>query len=82
MLSEYEIIGTFISNSPRYNNKKKKIIKFYRDNLRGKLSIFQVFILKLFNYKHITYEYSRRITKKESYFSLLKNIFLEFFKYF
>ena len=65
LFSEYEIIG--ISNI-LCNPGRQKLIKYFRANLDGELTNNQIKILKIFNFFHITYEYSHYRLLKVDFF--------------
>ena len=69
MFSEYELIG----HSKLLENKKPQIlISGIREGLDGVLSNSQQMIIKILNYKHVTYEYSDQLSKKQSFVPLMK----------
>ena len=69
LFSEYELIG----HSKLLDNKKPQIlISGIREGLDGVLSNSQEIILKSLNYKHVTYEYSDQLIKKQNSISLIK----------
>jgi len=55
LFSEYELIGA--SNLIHKNDKQKAIFTL-RNNLDGKLTRSQIYLAKLLNVKHVTYEHS------------------------
>ena len=55
LFSEYELIG---QSNYLFKKEKQKPILFLRWGLDGILNETQKFIVKLFGYKHITYEHS------------------------
>ena len=65
LFSEYEIIG--ISNI-LCNPGRQKLIKIFRNPLDGELTNNQIKILKIFNFFHITYEYSHYRLLKVDFF--------------
>jgi len=82
MFSEYELIGQ-INYENRF--KKQKPILSLRFGLNGKLTNFQKFIAKIFNFKHVTYENNhfkkesiamleRKQTNTYFFFLILKNL--------
>lgn len=85
LFSEYELIG--ISNLMNENVKQKAIFTL-RSDLDGKLSKTQIFLAKLLNIKHVTYEHSysssnsrgmlKRKQKWISFFKILVKSFVKF----
>ena len=69
LFSEYELIG---HSKLLENTKPQILISGIREGLDGVLSNSQQFIIKMLNYKHITYEYPEQLNKKQSYFPLMK----------
>ena len=69
LFSEYELLG----HSKLLENKKPQIlISGIREGLDGVLSSSQQMIIKMLNYKHVTYEYSDQLDKKQSFVPLIK----------
>ncbi len=69
LFSEYELIG----HSKLLENKKPQIlISGIREGLDGVLSSSQEMIIKMLNYKHLTYEYSDQLEKKQNFYPLTK----------
>ena len=69
MFSEYELIG----HSKLLANKKPQIlISGIREGLDGVLSNSQQMIIKMLNYKHVTYEYFNQLDKKQSFVPFVK----------
>ena len=79
--SEYEFIGNFILNNYKRSKKEQKRIKFFRNNVDGKLNLIQEKILCFLNYKHITYENKYCNGKVQTYKNLFKCIFKDFLIY-
>ena len=82
--SEYEFIGNFILNKYKRNKKDQRRIKFFRNNVDGKLNIIQKTILYFLNYKHLTYEKKYNNKEKQSYTKFWMCILrdLSIYKYF
>ena len=55
LFSEYELIG---QSNLSFNFCKQKLISGIRDHLNGKLSLFQIRILKYLGFKYIAYEHT------------------------
>ena len=69
LFSEYELIG----HSKLLANKKPQIlISGIREGLDGVLSNSQQMIIKMLNYKHVTYEYYDQLDKKQNFVPLMK----------
>tara|TARA_B100000989_G_scaffold245896_1_gene193056 strand:+ start:2121 stop:3050 length:930 start_codon:yes stop_codon:yes gene_type:complete len=69
LFSEYELIG----HSKLLENKKPQIlISGIREGLDGVLSNSQEMIIKILNYKHLTYENPDQLDKKQSFVPLIK----------
>ena len=69
LFSEYELIG----HAKLLENKKKQIlISGIREGLEGLLSNSQEMIIRMLNFKHLTYEYSDQLYKKQNFVSLMK----------
>tara|TARA_B100000787_G_scaffold169664_1_gene161626 strand:+ start:1266 stop:2240 length:975 start_codon:yes stop_codon:yes gene_type:complete len=58
LFSEYELIGQANCN---INRSKQKVLLSLRYNLTGKLTDLQKVILKILNFKHVTYEHSQPV---------------------
>ena len=69
LFSEYELIG---HSKLLENTKPQILISGIREGLDGVLSNSQQFIIKMLNYKHVTYEYSDQLSKKQSFVPLMK----------
>ncbi len=69
LFSEYELIG----HSKLLENKKPQIlISGIREGLDGVLSNSQEIMIKILNYKHLTYEFSNQLSKKQRFIPLIK----------
>ena len=69
LFSEYELIG----HSKLLENRKPQIlISGIREGLDGVLSNSQLMIIKMLNFKHVTYEYFVQPDKKQSFVPLVK----------
>ena len=85
LFSEYELIG--ISNLIHKKNKQKAIFSL-RANLDGRLSKFQIHLVKLLNIKHVTYEHSYlnknsqgMLMRKQKWTSFIKILTKDFIKF-
>ncbi len=92
LFSEYELIGQV---NKKFDNCKQKPILFLRFGIDGKLNKFQIFIAKIFGFRHLTYEHNRineknfgMLSKRQSWKGFLnlmiKNLtkfFLGYIKY-
>ena len=78
MFSEYELIG---QSKLILNSTKQKLISGIRENLNGKLTDFQIFIVKILGYKYVAYEYTHNndnsinmLKRYQTWFQFLKLI--------
>ena len=85
MFSEFELIGQ--SNYLKNNEKQKPILSL-RFGLDGLLNKKQIFLVKLLNFKHITYEHSHEnkkslgmLDRRQTWIGLLKIIMKNLFKF-
>ena len=69
LFSEYELIG---HSKLLEDTKPQILISGIREGLDGVLSNSQQFIIKMLNYKHVTYECSDQLGKKQSFVPLMK----------
>jgi hypothetical protein len=77
LFADYELLN--ISKMLR-NTKKQKIIKFFRIYLQGALNKNQIKLLKILNYKFITYEYYHRKIEKFTEFIKIRQPWYELTK--
>ena len=75
LFSEYEMIA----HSKMLNNKKnQELVSGIREDLSGKLSKLQIFLIRFLNYKYVAYEFrnnqSQNKDKKETWMKFLKLI--------
>ena len=69
LFSEYELIG----HAKLLKNRKPQIlISGIREGLDGVLSNFQENIIKMLNYKHVTYENVNQLDNKQNFIPLIK----------
>ena len=86
MFSEYELIG---HSNYLYNRSIQKPLLSLRFGLDGLLSEKQIFLAKLFNFKHVTYEHSHpnkkslgMLDRQQSWFGLIKIMLKNIIKFY
>ena len=86
MFSEYELIG---QSNYLQNNTKQKPILTLRFGLDGILNHKQIRLVKMFNFKHVTYEHSHpnkkslgMLDREQTWLGLIKIIYKNLFKFY
>lgn len=86
MFSEYELIG---QSNYLQNNTKQKPILVLRFGLDGMLNFTQISLVKILNFKHVTYEHSHQnkrslgmLNREQTWFGLIKIIFKNLIKFY
>ena len=86
MFSEFELIG---QSNYLQNNTKQKPILTLRFGLDGKLNLTQISLVKILNFKHVTYEHSHpnkkslgMLDREQTWLGLIKIIFKNLTKFY